>query len=56
MAAGFYETRLWRVWLSPTGKTVVFLGISSSGNMRSFNASVDVLGVRSWAGEPLVLR
>jgi hypothetical protein len=56
MMAGHYTVRLSKVWLSPSGKTVVFLSETSSGNMRDRSLSVKVLGVQQWDGAPLVLR
>lgn len=45
-----------RVWLSPQGKTVVFIGHYMSGNMRARVDYTEVLGAVSWEGTPLVLR
>jgi len=56
MQAGHHETKLYRVWLSPSGKTVVFITRTSSGNMRDLNISQQVLGTLRWEGVPLVLR
>jgi hypothetical protein len=56
MLGGRYSTELNRVWLSPTGQTLVFITLTSSGNMRGREESLEVLGALSWAGAPLVLR
>lgn len=53
---GRYSTELNQVWLSPTGQTLVFITLSSSGNMRGHEDALEVLGALSWAGAPLVLR
>jgi hypothetical protein len=56
MMAGHHWTKLARVWLSPGGRTVVVISETSSGNMRGASQSLDVMGVLSWSGTPLVLR
>jgi hypothetical protein len=56
MHAGHYTVKLAKVWLSPSGKTVVIISQTSSGDMRYQDVSLRVLGVQRWDGTPLVLR
>ncbi len=50
------EVSLAQVWLSPQGKTTVFLSEYVAGMMRGRTDSFEVMGGASWDGVPLVLR
>lgn len=51
--AGYWRANLDRVFLSPSGKTLVVLGHERVGNMRGSRKSLRLLGVLSWAGDTL---
>jgi hypothetical protein len=51
-----HEVNLAKVWLSPTGKTAVFLSELMDGSMRGRTHVLSVMGAVSWEGAPLVLR
>jgi hypothetical protein len=51
--AGYLRTGLDRVWLSPSGTTVVVLGYERVGNMRGGRKSLRLLGVLGWSGSAL---
>jgi hypothetical protein len=50
---GYWETGLARVFVSPSGKTLVVLGHEIVGNMASRRKSLRLLGVLGWSGDAL---
>ncbi|WP_224240895.1 hypothetical protein [Hyalangium gracile] len=51
--AGYLRTGLDRVWLSPSGSTVVVLAYERVGNMSGGRKSLRLLGVLGWSGAAL---
>jgi hypothetical protein len=51
--AGYWRTGPDRVFLSPTGKTLVVLGAERVGNLNGGRKSLRLLGVLAWSGEQL---
>lgn len=52
-AAGYLRTGLDRVWLSPSGSTLVVLGFERIGNMGGGRKSLRILGMVGWSGTAL---
>jgi hypothetical protein len=50
------EVKLAQVWLSPKGKTALFISEYISGSMRGRTDVLEVMGGASWDGVPVVLR
>jgi hypothetical protein len=51
--AGYLRTGLDRVWLSPSGSTLVVLGYEREGNMTGGRKSLRLLGMLGWSGSTL---
>jgi hypothetical protein len=51
--AGYWRTGLDRLWLSPSGTTIVVLGFERVGNMSGGRKSLRLLGVVGWSGSTL---
>jgi len=51
--AGYMRTGLDRLWLSPSGTTIVVLGYERVGNMSGGRKSLRVLGMAGWSGTAL---
>jgi hypothetical protein len=51
--AGYLRTGLDRVWLSPSGNTIVVLGFERVGNMSGGRKSLRLLGMVGWSGTTL---
>lgn len=52
-AAGYWTAGLDRVWISPSGSTVVVVGFEQVGNMAGGRKSLRLLGVLGWSGDAL---
>jgi hypothetical protein len=51
--AGYLRTGLDRLWLSPSGTTIVVLGFERVGNMSGGRKSLRLLGMVGWSGTTL---
>jgi hypothetical protein len=51
--AGYFRTGLDRVWVSPSGTTLVVLGYEREGNMSGGRKSLRLLGMLGWSGTTL---
>ena len=52
-AAGYWTAGLDRVWISPSGSTVVVVGNERVGTMAGGRKSLRLLGVLGWSGNAL---
>ena len=52
-AAGYFRSGLDRLWLSPSGSTIVVLGFERTGNMGGGRKSLRLLGMVGWSGTTL---
>ncbi|MDC0707774.1 hypothetical protein POL68_04770 [Stigmatella sp. ncwal1] len=52
-AAGYWRPGLDRIFVSPSGKTLVVVGAERVGNLSGGRKSLRLLGVLSWVGETL---
>jgi hypothetical protein len=52
-AAGYWTAGLDRLWLSPSGSTVVVVGYERVGNIGGGRKSLRLLGVLGWSGNAL---
>jgi hypothetical protein len=51
--AGYMQTGMDRVWLSPSGNTLVVLGYERVGNLSGGRKSLRMLGMLGWSGNTL---
>jgi hypothetical protein len=51
--AGYWRTGLDRLWISPSGTTIVVLGFERVGNMSGGHKSLRLLGMAGWSGTAL---